>query len=101
MPVQMLKTNIKVKCVVDKEEFWPKYITRTELYPVIAMEWKTAFVKVKTPKEGEPFERELTDIFFYVLNDKQKLTRISSFNCMILVLDNEKEKNIEASKASV
>jgi hypothetical protein len=99
MPLGMLKRNLKVKCVVDKEEFWPKNITRGELYPVIAYEWKASIQKVKKPQKGEPEKKEFTDLYFYVLNDQQKLTRISSFNCMILVLDDEEKEDNKPSKS--
>lgn len=73
----------KLKCkFTGSDDFLPEGVPRDKFMPVIAYEYQ------RREKEFEGKARIQEDLFYIVLNNKGKPTRIASFNCATMIDEN-------------
>jgi len=68
------------------DEYKPKGIDSKKEYRVVAMESRNR------TRQFDGKDKEVTDVFFYVVNDDGKLVRIIVGNCSVRIVQNESKK---------
>lgn len=63
------------------KEYQPKGISEKKEYRVVAMSDRTR------TRQFDGKDKEVTDIFFYVVNDDGRLVRLIDGNCSVRVVD--------------
>jgi len=82
-----LQRKVKMK-YTGSDEYLPQGVPREKFIPVIGYESR----KVEKTYEGK--QKTSEEIFYFVLNDNGKMTRIAEFNCVTMI-DEQAELNVD------